>query len=537
MYKNLRWKFIVTLAVLVVSGMIGVYPLLAARFNLPSPGWLQAYHLKLGLDLKGGVHLQLQVHTDDALRIETDTSGEQFVEALKQAKVAIGAKRSISLTQFAIDGVAPANEQQFRTIADQQLGATFDRDSTGGTYTFTMKPNVAKNRREEAVVQAIQTIERRVNELGVSEPVVSSYGSAGDQIIVELPGFDNVARAKSIISNTAILELKLVEVGPMSDQTALLQQYGGKVPDDMQMLPGMGGDPTVPGSQSFYLVKRVAAITGTDLRSARVTQDDFGKPAVGFTLSNQGSSKFSAVTGANVGRYLAIVLDGRVMSAPVIEGKIDRTDARITGSFTTQEANDLALVLRSGALPASLSYLDQRSVGPTLGQDSIRAGVVASLVGLGLVTLFMLLYYRLAGINAFVSVALNLIILLGFMAYLGAVMTLPGIAGFILTIGMGVDSNVLIFERIREELATRKGVRQALAAGFDRVFITIVDTHVSSLIAAAFLFQFGTGPIRGFATTLFFGLIANVFTAVFVSRTLFEFILSRKPAGATELSI
>jgi preprotein translocase subunit SecD len=194
-------------------------------------------------------------------------------------------------------------------------------------------------------------------------------------------------------------------------------------------------------------------------------------------------------------------------------------------------------VLRSGALPASLSYLEQRSVGPTLGQDSIRAGVVSSLMGLGLVTLFMLLYYRLAGINAFVSVALNLLILLGFMAYLGAVMTLPGIAGFILTIGMGVDSNVLIFERIREELATRKGVRQALAAGFDRVFITIVDTHVSSLIAAAFLFQFGTGPIRGFATTLFFGLIANVFTAVFVSRTLFEFILSRKPAGATELSI
>jgi len=536
MYKNLRWKFIVTLAVIVISFLIGVYPLLAARYKLPSPGWLQAYQLKLGLDLKGGVHLQLQVHTDDALRIETDTSGEQFVEALKVAKVPIGAKRSISLSQFAIDGVAPANEQQFRQVADQQLGATFDRDSTAGTYTFTMKPNVAKNRREEAVVQAIQTIERRVNELGVSEPVVSSYGSAGDQIIVELPGFDNVERAKSIISNTAILELKLVEAGPMSDQTALLQQYGGKVPDDMQLLPGTGGD-AASGTQSLYLVKRVAAITGTDLRSARITQDDFGKPAVGFTLSNQGSSKFSAVTGANVGRYLAIVLDGRVMSAPVIEGKIDRNDARITGSFTTQEANDLALVLRSGALPASLSYLDQRSVGPTLGADSIRAGVVASVVGLGLVTLFMLLYYRLAGINAFVSVALNLLILLGFMAYLGAVMTLPGIAGFILTIGMGVDSNVLIFERIREELATRKGVRQALAAGFDRVFITIVDTHVSSLIAAAFLFQFGTGPIRGFATTLFFGLIANVFTAVFVSRALFEFILSRKPAGATELSI
>jgi preprotein translocase subunit SecD len=230
------------------------------------------------------------------------------------------------------------------------------------------------------------------------------------------------------------------------------------------------------------------------------------------------------------------VLDGHVVSAPRIDGRID-SDGEITGRFTQQEAETLSLTLRSGALPATLTYMEQNEVGPSLGQDSIRAGIIASVTGLGLVTVFMLLYYRLAGINAFVSVALNLVILLGCMAYIGAVMTLPGIAGFILTIGMGVDSNVLIFERIREELATNKGVRQALAAGFDRVFITIVDTHISSLIAAAFLFQFGTGPIRGFATTLFFGLIANVFTAVFVSRTLFEFILSRKPAGVAKLSI
>jgi preprotein translocase subunit SecD len=223
-----------------------------------------------------------------------------------------------------------------------------------------------------------------------------------------------------------------------------------------------------------------------------------------------------------------------VQSAPVIESRISQAEARITGTFSQQEAADLSLILRSGALPASLTYLEQREVGPTLGADSVRAGIMASLIGLGLVTVFMLLYYKLAGINAFVSVTLNLIILMGFMAYLGAVMTLPGIAGFILTIGMGVDSNVLIFERIREELATKKGAKQAIAAGFDRVFITIVDTHVSSLIAAAFLFQFGTGPIRGFATTLFFGLVSNVFTAVFVSRTLFELILSRRPAGSAQ---
>ncbi len=252
---------------------------------------------------------------------------------------------------------------------------------------------------------------------------------------------------------------------------------------------------------AFYLVRKVAAVTGRDLRTARPTLDENNLPAVSFTLNSDGVAKFSRVTSANVGRYLAIILDGCVQSAPVIEGPITSADARITGRFTQQEANDLSLVLRSGALPASLSYLEQREVGPSLGQDSIRAGITASVIGLALVTLFMLVYYRLAGINALVSVALNLVILMGFMAYLGAVMTLPGIAGFILTIGMGVDSNVLIFERIREELGNRKSARQAVAAGFDRVFWTIVDTHVASLIAAAFLFQFGTGPIRGFATT------------------------------------
>ena len=247
-------------------------------------------------------------------------------------------------------------------------------------------------------------------------------------------------------------------------------------------------------------------------------------------------TKFSRVTTANVGRYLAIILDNRVVSAPVIEGPITQADAQITGTFSQQEVADLSLVLRSGALPASLTYMEERSVGATLGEASVRSGVRASIAGLILVGLFMLAYYKLAGINAVLSIALNLMILMGFMAYMGAVMTLPGIAGFILTIGMGVDSNVLIYERIREEIANGKGARQAVAAGFDRVFVTILDTHVASLIAAGFLFQFGTGPIRGFATTLFFGLISNVFTAVFVSRTLFEISLSRRP-GTARLSI
>jgi preprotein translocase subunit SecD len=277
----------------------------------------------------------------------------------------------------------------------------------------------------------------------------------------------------------------------------------------------------------YYLVRKVAAVSGKDLRNARPTIDENNQPAVSFTLNTDGGRRFGTVTGENIGRNLAIVLDGRVQSAPRIDGRIT-TDGRIYGAFTQEEVQNLSLILRSGALPASLTYLEERTIGPTLGADSIRAGVLASLVGLLLVISFMLVYYKLSGVNAVVALLFNLIILLGLMAYVGAVMTLPGIAGFVLTMGMGVDSNVLIFERIKEELATAKGVKQAVGAGFDRVLLTILDTHVASLIAAAFLFQFGTGAIRGFAMTLTIGLLSNVFTAYFVSRTLFELSLSRR---------
>jgi len=275
------------------------------------------------------------------------------------------------------------------------------------------------------------------------------------------------------------------------------------------------------------VVRRVPAVTGRDLRNARPTLDENNRPAVSFSLNQDGARKFGAFTQANIGRQLAIVMDSRVVSAPQIQSRID-DEGRITGNFTTQESQDLSLVLRSGALPANLTYLEERTVGPSLGADSIRAGITSALGGLFLVTLFMLFYYKLAGINALIAIAVNLLILLGLMAYAGAVMTLPGIAGFILTIGMGVDSNVLIFERIKEELGTAKGVKSAVGAGFDRVLLTILDTHVASLIAAAFLFNFGTGPIRGFALTLTIGLLANVFTAYFVSRTLFELTLSKR---------
>jgi preprotein translocase subunit SecD len=270
----------------------------------------------------------------------------------------------------------------------------------------------------------------------------------------------------------------------------------------------------------------VPVVSGRDLRTAKPSLDENNRPAVSFSLKPDGATKFGNFTGSNIGRYLAIVLDKRVVSAPVIEGRIS-DEGRIAGNFTQQEAQDLSLTLRSGALPASLTYLEERTIGPSLGADSIRAGVMASIVGLGLVVLFMLAFYKLSGINAIVAMTVNLLVLLALMVYFHATMTLPGIAGFILTIGMGVDSNVLIFERIKEELLGSKGVRAAIQAGFDRVFLTILDTHVASLIAAAFLFQFGTGPIRGFATTLTIGLLTNVFTSVFVSRALFELVLGQ----------
>ncbi|MPZ16804.1 MAG: protein translocase subunit SecD [Luteitalea sp.] len=504
MWKTLRWKVLIILAVTALA-VWAFYP--------PSQ------KVKLGLDLRGGVHLVLRVQTDDALRLETQQTAEQLRLVLEKQKIPVKVTAE-TVTRFRVQGVPSARDGEFRAAADTEAGVSYDRVSrSAGTYAFEMKPNIVQQRRRETVQQSVQTIERRVNELGVTEPTVATQGSENDQIMVQLPGVEDVERAKDIIQATAQLEFKLVQGSPAATEEALLQPHGGKVPENTVVAQGVEGQ--------FYLVDEVPAVAGRELRNARPTLDEYNLPAVSFTLNNEGARKFGDFTGANVNRLLAIVLDGKVQSAATIETRIN-ADGRITGNFTQQEAADLALVLRSGALPADLDYLEQRTVGPTLGADSIRAGVTASLAGLILVALFMLVYYRLSGVNAILALVLNLVILLGFMAYLGAVMTLPGIAGFILTLGIGVDSNVLIFERIKEELATEKAPRYAVAASFDRVFLTILDTHVSSLIAAAFLFQFGTGPIRGFATTLTVGLVSNMFTSLFVSRTLFEIILTSR---------
>jgi preprotein translocase subunit SecD len=533
MYKNLRWKLTTVFAVLLIFGSVGVYPIVAVQYGINWPRALLDKQLKLGLDLKGGVHLVLRVQTDDALRLETENEMERLREQLRKANIAVTSLATTSPVQFRAVGVQQAQEAAFRQAATE-VQANFDRSAgSNGTYTFTMKPNVQKTLRDEAVVQARQTIERRVNELGVTEPSIAQQGQGGDQILVQLPGVTDVDRAKEIIRSTGLLELKIVEQGPVSTREALLQN--GQVPEGMDIVAGVSESPGQAASTVYYLVRKVAAVTGRDLRTARQTPDENNLPAVSFSMNPEGARKFGKVTEENIGRQLAIILDNRVVSAPRIESRIT-DEGRIHGSFTPQEAADLALVLRSGALPASLTYLEERTIGPSLGADSIRSGIIASVVGLLAIVVFMVIYYKLAGINAVLALVFNLVILLGLMAYVGAVMTLPGIAGFVLTMGIGVDSNVLIFERIKEELEAERGVRAAINAGFDRVFWTLVDTHISALIAAAFLFQFGTGPIRGFAVTLSIGLVSNLFTSIFVSKTLFEFELSKR-RQMTTLSI
>ena len=350
----------------------------------------------------------------------------------------------------------------------------------------------------EIVAQAKEAIDRRINALGVTEPVIAVQGDRRDEILVQLPGFTDVERAREILGSTARLELRLVKDGS-------------------------------PAS---------AVVTGADIRRAWVTRDDIGQPAVGFSLTPDGTRRFADVTSANIGRQLAILLDDEVQSAPVIETAITQGEGIIRGGFTMEEATDLALLLRAGALPVSMTFLGGQYVGATLGASAVQAGVAASLGGLILVGAFVLVYYRRAGVNAIISLVANMALLLGVMAYFGAALTLPGIAGLILTIGMGVDSNVLIFERIKEELRAGQSLRRAVAVGFDRVFITILDTHVASLVAAAFLFQFGSGAVRGFATILSLGLLINVFTAVVVSRTMFEWTLARggRPTLGSERS-
>jgi preprotein translocase subunit SecD len=482
--------------------------------------------IKLGLDLKGGIHLVLQVKTADALKIETDDAVEQLVAAAKDQANEIGPIDRTGPGSFAVGITANTDQDKLADLLKNNATLrdwTFSRE--GPKWIFSMRPPARSQIEEQAVQQAVETIRNRVDQFGVAEPVIQREGA--DRVIVQLPGIDDPKRVKDIIKNTAFLELKKVEAGP-GDKTSLLASYGGQVPADMELVEAGGVDDVAAGGKGtqYYLVDRVAVVTGRDLRNARPSTDEFGQPAVSFSLNAAGAEKFGKAT-APTHQRLAIILDNKVQSAPQVNSQI--TDSGIIqGHFTQERANDLALVLRAGALPAGLTYLEERTVGPSLGLDSIRKGVTSAILGALFVFVAMIVYYRRAGLNAVLALILNAIILLGAMAQLEATLTLPGIAGFILTIGMAVDSNVLIFERIREELRLGKTPKTAIENGFSKAFMTIIDTHVTTIVSALFLFQFGTGPVKGFAVTLIIGLLASVFTAVYVSHTIFMLEYERR---------
>ena len=479
--------------------------------------------IHLGLDLRGGIHLVLQVVVEDALNATVDDAVTTARDQASRKGIQVASVQRTSPTAFSVEGIEPARVKDMRELARDFFRNGWEvRDAGEGKLKVQMTDLYQRQVKEQTVQEAIRTLERRVNALGVAEPVIAATGSRGDQILVQLPGVTDVDQAKRVIKTTAQLSLRLVETSAATQET-LLQGVGGKVPDNMEMVSGPGD---TRGQPTYYLLRKEAMITGRDLKSARVGVDENNRPQINFALNATAADKFSRETGRNIGRQLAILLDGTVYSAPVIQSKLG-SDNRITGRFTTQEADELSKILKAGALPATLKYLQELTVGASLGRDSIRDGVRASIAAMAFITIFMLVYYRLSGLNAIVALAGNLLIVLAAMAYTNATLTLPGIAGIILTVGVGVDTNVLVFERIREELRNGKTVRAAVENGFERVWITILDTHATALIAAAFLFQFGTGPIKGFAVTLVIGLVSNVFASYFVSKFIFEWVLGK----------
>jgi preprotein translocase subunit SecD len=495
-----------------------------------------SHQIKLGLDLQGGTHLILQVQVQEAIAQETDQTVDRLIGQLRAKDIHYDEIRRVDDTHILVRNIDPAQLSTFRDIVTAQYSNVWDMSAAPGdpsAYLLTLRAAAVAQIQDQTMQQSLETIERRINALGLTEPTIQLHGRKDNEILVQLPGEGDPTRAKAVIQAGGQLELKLVEdQSSYSSESDALAKHGGVLPPNTELVPGNSERRAASGTpetgESWYLLSRAPVVTGRDLRSATENRNtnNPGQFEVNFTLSGDAAKRFGPFTEQNKGRQMAIVLEHRVYSAPVINGRIDDS-GMIEGNFSQESAHDLALVLRAGALPASIKYLEERTVGPSLGADSIRHGVQASVLSLLVVMIFMLFYYRLSGANAVLALILNLIILLAVLALAGAVLTLPGIAGVILTIGMGVDSNVLVFERIREELRNGKSAASAVESGFAKAFLTIIDTHVTTVVSAFFLFLFGTGPIRGFAITLTIGLIANVFTAIYVSKTIFQYHLSK----------
>lgn len=542
MNANIKWKVVFILGV-VLACLYGLFalPTFPTSFSQVKDNF--AHQIKLGLDLQGGTHLILQVQVQEAIAQETDQTVDRLTTLLRAKNIHYDEVRRTDDTHILVRNIPSDQYSAFNDIVANQFQNVWDVAPAAGetsSYLLSLRPSAISTIQETTMQQSLETIERRINALGLTEPTIQLHGRNDNEILVQLPGEGDPSRAKAVIQAGGQLELRLVEdPNPYQSQAAALAAHGGVLPPNTELVPGQSQaqSPTGASEENWYLLSRGAVVTGRDLRTATETRstNNPGQWQVNFTLSPEAARRFGPFTEQNTGRQMAIVLEHRVYSAPVIKSRIEDSGF-IEGSFSEQSAHDLALVLRAGALPASIKYLEERTVGPSLGADSIHHGVQASVLSLLVVMIFMLVYYRMSGGNAVLALILNLVILLAALAAFGAVLTLPGIAGVILTIGMGVDSNVLVFERIREEIRHGKSAAAAVQAGFDNAFRTIIDTHVTTVVSAFFLFLFGTGPIRGFAVTLTIGLIANIFTAIYVSRTIFQYHLSKMDRQA-ELSI
>ena len=539
MNAQLKWKFILIAAIVLVC-IIGIIGFPASLSQLKSN---IADRIQLGLDLRGGSHLVLQVQLQEAITQHCDETVDELKRQLNDKKIGVGEVSEVDSTHILVRNVESTSTSAFRDLVNSQFADWTLSPAAGENngYELTMKPSVIADLRQTTMNQTLETITRRINALGLTEPTIAFTGRSDDEILVQLPGVGDPTAAKEVIRAGGQLQLTRVADGPFSSEAEALAKYGGVLPPGSVILPGRN-EGTQPGQSAgpvYYVLDKVPIVTGQDLRAADSgpSTDNPGSYEVDFKLSTAAAGRFGTFTEqqAAIGGRMAVVLDRQVYEAAVIKSRIEDS-GRITGEFSEQSAHDLALVLRAGALPASIKYLEERTVGPSLGADSIREGVRASIGSMIVVMIFLVIYYRLSGVNAVVALILNLVILVAFMAYAGAVLTLPGIAGVILTIGMGVDSNVLVFERIREELRNGKVAAPAVDTGFDRAFLTIIDTHVTTVVSAIFLFLFGTGPVRGFAITLVIGLIANVFTSIYVSRAIFDYHLSKMDRQA-QLSI
>jgi preprotein translocase subunit SecD len=537
MRRNLPMRIAIVAAVALVS-IVYLYPppiirgyLYPSIHGQPKSTGVLPPTLNLGLDLQGGIHLVLGVDLDKALEAQVERAAGNVRAALEKKGVAAARIQRRGTTELVVELASPQGLSGAQSaFAELPAFEAKETDQAAGRVVLRLRDREAATIRELAVRQGLETIRNRVDQFGVAEPSIQQQGD--NRILVQLPGVQDPERAKALIGKTALLEFKLVD-----DRADVEQALKAGPPDGDELLWQRRVDrETKQETKVPFVIQKKTLLTGADLSTARVSIDqNTSEPYVSVELNAAGAKAFGELTETNVGRRLAIILDGNVHSAPVIRERIPSGQAQITGGFSSEEATDLAIVLRAGALPAPVQVLEERTVGPSLGADSIRQGMIAIVASTALVALFMLYYYRLSGLIANVALGLNLLVLMAVMAGFHATLTLPGIAGIALTVGMAVDTNILIFERIREELRSGKTVRAAIDAGFSRAFRTVIDTHVTVLVSAAILYQFGTGPVKGFAVSLAIGILASLFTAVFFTRLVFDLIYmgSRRAASVS----